>query len=115
MSDGFTPFATALLATALLIGSPAMGQPPAPGSMMIVNGQAYWEGDPGPVQPDAYWTSDAYKYDPHNYGDRYNREPGIYTETVYADHGGKENCVWRKRVINTNWEYQHPFLRVCRK
>jgi hypothetical protein len=113
MSNRFSFLGAAFLASALLSGAlPATAQP---GGIRIVNGQAYWEGDPGPVQPDSYWTGDAYKYDPHNYNGRYNREPGIYDETVYADHEGKERCVWRKRVINSNWEFQHPFLRVCRK
>jgi hypothetical protein len=34
--------------------------------------------------------------------------------TVYADHAGKQNCVFRKRVTISTWDFQHPYLRVCR-
>jgi hypothetical protein len=38
--------------------------PAAQAEMRTVGGQAYWTGDPGPVEPGAYWASGQYKYDP---------------------------------------------------
>ncbi len=83
-------------------------------SIRTVNGQSYWTGDPGPVAPDAYWSGGQYKYDPHHYLSYYGREPQDFSEVVYADHAGNARCVWRKRVVNSNWEFHHPYLRVCR-
>ena len=83
-------------------------------SMRIVNGQAYWRGDPGPVEPNAYWSGGQYKYDPHHYLSYYGREAQDFSEVVFAEHAGRARCVWRKRVENSNWEFHHPYLRVCR-
>ena len=79
------------------------------------SGTAYWDGDPGPIT-DTFWTSGQYKYDPDGYMERNYRDTDTYHEmTVYADHAGKANCVFRKRVVVSNWEFNHPILRVCRK
>ena len=87
---------------------------PAQAEQRVVNGQAYWEGDPGPIDPGPYWTSGQRKYDRHHYMSWYGKDPQDYRMTVYAEHSGKARCVWRRRVINTEWEFQHPYLRVCR-
>jgi hypothetical protein len=34
--------------------------------------------------------------------------------TVIGPHPGKENCVFRRRVGVSDWEFRHPILRVCR-
>lgn len=101
----------ALGATDLLIGPPAH----AGGGVRTVDGQSFWRGDPGPIDPGPYWTSGQYKYDPNGYLDQINRSADqLHDMTVYADHSGKERCVFRKRVIIDNWEYHHPVIRVCR-
>jgi hypothetical protein len=81
-----------------------------------VNGTSFWDVDPGPIDPGPYWTSGQYKYDPNGYLERNWRDPDQYHEmTLYADHAGKENCVFRKRVVISSWDFEHPYLRVCRK
>ena len=80
----------------------------------MVDGQAYWSGDPGPIDPGAYWTSGQRYADPHHYMSWYGKDPQDYTMTVYAPHAGASRCVWRARVINTYWEFAHPYIRVCR-
>jgi hypothetical protein len=104
-------FPLALCAFAILAGPAAQAQ-----SMKTVNGEAYWDVDPGPIDPGSFWTSGQYKYDPNGYMERYARQSEqVHEMTVYADHAGKERCVFRKRVINSSWESQHPYLRVCRR
>jgi len=83
-------------------------------SMRTVQGQSYWRGDPGPVAPDSYWSGGQYKYDANHYLSYYGSDPQGYSEVVYADHAGTARCVWRKRVLNSNWEYHHPYVKVCR-
>ncbi len=103
-------------ALAIMVFTLSALQPALAGSMRTVNGQSYWEMDPGPVTPDAYWAGNAEKYDPHNYLSQVNREAQRqFDETLYAEHEGRDRCVWRKRVVNSNWEYMHPFVRVCRR
>jgi hypothetical protein len=87
---------------------------PAAAAMRIVDGQAYWSGDPGPVDPGAYWTAGQRYADPHHYMSWYGKDPQDYTMIVYARHAGASRCVWRARVVNTYWEFAHPYLRVCR-
>jgi hypothetical protein len=78
-----------------------------------VDGQSYWTGDPGRIDPGSYWTSGLYKYDPNGYMES-SRNDQLHEMTIYADHAGKENCVFRERVAVTNWEFSHPYVRVCR-
>jgi hypothetical protein len=92
----------------------ALGAVPAAAAMRIVDGQAYWSGDPGPVDPGAYWTSGQRYADPDHYMSWYGKDPQDYTMVVYAPHAGASRCVWRARVINTYWEFAHPYIRVCR-
>lgn len=99
---------------ALLSTLPFAASQTAQAGMRVVSGQAYWEGDPGPVNPWAYWTSGQYAYDPHHYNSWFGSEPQTFKMTVYAEHTGEARCVWRSRVINSNWEFRHPYLRVCR-
>ena len=101
--------AAALAVAAVVVTAPAQAQ-----SMRTVNGQSYWRGSPGPIDPGAFWDDGEYKYDPHHYLGFWGTDPADYTDVVYADHTGSVRCVWRKRVINTNWEFMHPYLRVCR-
>lgn len=82
-------------------------------SMRVAGGQAYWEGDPGPIN-EPYWTQGQYKYDPNGYLERGWRDPEYHPMTVIGEHSGKANCVFRKRVVISTWEFQHPILRVCR-
>ena len=99
------------LAFAAVIG---LGAVPASAAMRMVNGQAYWSGDPGPIDPGAYWNSGQRYADPHHYMSWYGKDPQDYTMTVYAPHAGANRCVWLARVINTYWEFSHPYIRVCR-
>jgi hypothetical protein len=86
---------------------------PAAAGMRIVEGQAYWTGDPGPVNPGAFFEGGQYKYDPHHYLSWYGDTPQNYKMIVHAAHSGDSRCVWRKRVINSNWEFHHPYIMVC--
>jgi hypothetical protein len=82
-------------------------------NMKIVQGQAYWDEDPGPIY-DSYWVSGQYKYDPNGYMERNWRDPEVHRMTVFANHAGNANCVFRKRVQISDWDFYHPVLRVCR-
>ncbi|MGO9429617.1 hypothetical protein [Rhodoblastus sp.] len=101
--------AYALMAASL--ASPAQAQ-----NIKTANGTAYWDKDPGPIDPGSYWTSGQYKYDPNGYMERNWRDPDqFHLMTLYADHAGKQNCVFRRRVVVSTWDFQHPYLRVCRR
>ena len=92
-----------------LVAAPALAI-----EIKTAQGERYWDGDPGPIT-DTYWTSVQYKYDPNGYLERNWRDPDqLHEMTVYADHAGKQNCVFRKRVTISTWDFQHPDLRVCR-
>ena len=98
-----------VLAGAALAVAPARAQ-----QQRVISGQAFWEGDPGPIT-DSYWTSGQYKYDPNGYMERNWRDPDqLHLMTVIGNHAGKTNCVFRRRVTITTWDFQHPILRVCR-
>ncbi|MDI9848946.1 hypothetical protein QM467_12855 [Rhodoblastus sp. 17X3] len=86
---------------------------PAAAGMKVVDGQAYWTGDPGPVNPGAFYEGGQYKYDPRHYLSWYGSSPQDYKMMVHAAHSGNSRCVWRKRVINSNWEFHHPYIMVC--
>ncbi len=104
-------FPLALCGLALLAAPAAQAQ-----SMKTVSGETYWDEDPGTIDPGSFWSGGQYKHDPNGYLERYARQGDMVHEmTVYADHAGKERCVFRKRVINTGWESAHPYLRVCRR
>ncbi len=92
---------------------------PAQAVERIVDGQAYWSGPPAGGDPTAwgvapYWAGGQYKYDPYHYSANYTEDAQTYSDTVYAPHAGSSRCVWRQRVLNTEWEYRHPYIRVCR-
>ncbi len=55
---------------------------PASAAMRIIDGQAYWSGDPGPVDPGAYWTSGQRYADPHHYMSWYGKDPQDYEMTA---------------------------------
>jgi hypothetical protein len=105
----FAAASAAAIAVAVFTAPCAQAQ-----STRVVNGQVYWTGDPGPVEPGSFWNGGQYRYDPHHYLSYYGTDPQDYREVVYADHAGSARCVWRKRVVNTDWELRHPYLRVCR-
>ena len=108
---------TCLVGAVALCGA-ALASSPAAWAQNIktVNGTPYWDVDPGPIDPGAYWTSGLYKYDPNGYLERNWRDPDqVHDMTVYANHSGKANCVFRKRVAVSTWDFNHPYLRVCRK
>ncbi len=115
MKRQFTLLKTAGASAAILavagFAAPTLAQAQ---SMRTVDGQAYWRGDPGPIDPGAFWDSGEYKYDPHHYLGYWSSDPADYTDVVYAEHAGSARCVFRKRVVNSNWEHMHPYLKVCR-
>jgi len=86
---------------------------PAAAGMKTVDGQAYWTGDPGPVDPGAFYEGGQYRADPHHYLSWYGEDPQDYKMVVHAPHSGDSRCVWRKRVVNTSWEFRHPYIMVC--
>lgn len=87
---------------------------PAAAGVRMLQGTAFWEGDPGPIT-DSYWVSGQYKYDPNGYLERNPRDPDqFHLMTLYGDHAGKANCVYRRRVVVSDWDFRHPHVRVCR-
>jgi hypothetical protein len=107
----FSKLSVAALGAALaLTALPAVAQ-----QVRVLQGTAFWEGDPGPVG-DPYWTQGQYKYDPNGYllRNRFDVDQ-VHLMTLYGEHSGKANCVFRKLVVNTAWEFEHPFVRVCRR
>ncbi len=99
---------TSLIAFIAMIAVPALAA-----NMKIAQGERYWDGDPGPIS-DTFWTSGQYKYDPNGYMERYVRQDDLNRlMTVYAAHSGGGRCVFRKRVVISAWDSQHPILRVC--
>jgi hypothetical protein len=106
--SGFATVAVAAAAVSLVTLSPAMAQ-----HVRYAQGQAYWSGDPGPIDPGSFWEGGQYKYDPNHYLSYYGREPQDFLPVVYARHSGPRGCVWRKRVVNSNWEFHHPYIKVC--
>jgi hypothetical protein len=102
-------------ALALSVVAPALAGDDG-GKMRSVQGVLYWDGDPGTIY-DPYWTNGQYKYDPDGYLLRNWRDPDQYhLMTAIGNHdGGKQNCVFRRRVVNSTWEFEHPILRICRK
>lgn len=114
-----TSVKTVVLSVALLASSALAMAQPAAATIRVVNGQAYWSGAPsgGPVSPSEagpYFAGREYRYDPHHYMGWYGSDPQDYRDVVYAQHSGRARCVFRQRVVNTNWEFQHPYLLVCR-
>ena len=97
----------------ILSASPTLAGPA--GAIRTAQGESYWSGDPGPIDPGSFWTSGQYKYDRNGYMER-NRFESDQNRlmTVYDEHSGKPRCVFRQRVMITNWDFQHPYLRVCR-
>ncbi len=104
-----------LLAVCLAGVSALSTLPVLASNIRTAQGERYWSGDPGPIDPGSYWTSGQYKYDPNGYLER-NRFDSDQNRlmTVYAEHSGKERCVFRARVVVSNWDFNHPYLRVCR-
>lgn len=99
----------AVAATASFIAlSPATAQ-----SMRNAQGQSYWSGDPGPVDPGTFWDSGQNRYDPQHYLSYYGSDPQDYRMVVNAPHRGAARCVLRKRIVNSNWEFHHPYIMVC--
>lgn len=103
----------AILAAVLASISAALSPSARADNVRVIEGQAFWTGDPGPVS-DPYWTQGQYKYDPNGYLERNWFDPEYHPMTVIGEHEGKANCVFRRRVTITTWEFQHPILRICR-
>ena len=102
---------TAIFGACVVLSVPALAQK---GAVRTIQGQAFWDGDPGPIS-EPYWTQGQYKYDPNGYLERNARDPDqFHLMTVIGDHAGKPNCVFRRRVTVSTWDFQHPILRVCR-
>jgi len=106
-SSGLAIFAAVAAAASFVTLSPAAA------GIRTVEGQTCWTGDPGPVYPGAYWASGQHQFDPHHYLSYYGSDPQDYKMVVHAPHSGPRGCVWRKRVVNSNWEFHHPYLMVC--
>lgn len=100
-----------LFAPMLLLAS-ACAASAGSGEVRSVGGVAFFRGDPGPIDPGPYWTSGQYKYDPDGNMD-FNR--GSHPNTVFGEHTGAANCVFRTRVVIDDWDRRHPYVRVCRR
>lgn len=95
-------------------GANAGASPAWAAGARVVQGQAFWDEDPGPVS-DPFWTSGLYRVDPDGNMNRVWRDPMPNTPTVIGAHEGKANCVFRRRVIVSASDQLHPILRLCRK
>jgi hypothetical protein len=102
------------LAVAAML-APLAAAPAFAGDMRTVMGETFWDSDPGPIDPGPYWTSGQFKYDPNGYLER-NRFQAEQNRlmTVIGNHSGKSPCVFRKRVMNSDWDFRHAYLRLCR-
>jgi hypothetical protein len=100
-------------ACVILIGAATLASD-ACAQIRTANGVSYYDVDPGPIDPGTFWTSGQYKYDPNAYMDRTRWDIGR-PMTVFAPHAGKTNCVFRKRVVVDDWDFRHPYVRVCRR
>ncbi len=82
---------------------------------VTILGQTFWTGDPGATDPGSFFDSGQYRFDPNDYlsyeAEEQNQD---FRDVVYAPHPGHARCVIRKRVVNTEWEHEHPYLLVCR-
>ena len=104
-----------IFAVSAVILSASLSLPAIAGGLKTAQGESYWDSDPGPIDPGSYWTSGQYKYDPNGYLERNRFESDMNRlMTVYAEHSGTPRCVFRKRVMISNWDFMHPYLRVCR-
>jgi len=115
MKRGFgVAMATAASVAAITLAALATVAPARAQSMRTVDGQAFWRGDPGSIDPGPFWDGGEHRYDPNHYLGYWSSDPSDYVDVVYADHSGSARCVFRKRVVNSNYEYMHPYLKVCR-
>lgn len=105
--SSLAPIAAVALGVALI--APTASQ----AAMRMVDGQAYWTGDPGAVDGGAFYDSGQAASDPHHYLSWYGEDPQDYRMTVHARHAGPTGCVLRQRVLITDWDFRHPYLRVC--
>ena len=106
------------LSAAVLFGAAVRGsaQPTlAFDHMVTIQGQTFLTGDPGTADPGTFFDSGQYRFDPNNYLSYEAEEDNQdFRDVVYAPHPGRARCVLRKRVINSEWEFEHPYLMVCR-
>ena len=118
MKCWFLDMKVAVLAAAVLSGATAQAsaQPAmAFDHVVTIQGQSFWTGDPGTADPGTFFDSGQYRFDPNNYlsyeAEENNQD---FRDVVYADHSGRARCVIRKRVVNSELEFEHPYLMVCR-
>lgn len=106
MSKGYTLLGA--LACAVLTAEPAMAKPD---DIRFLNGVFVYEGDPGPIDPAK--APGATDPDMHLVID--NSGAALHFNTLYGEHNGAANCVFRQRVIVNDWDRNHPYVRVCRE
>jgi len=113
----FLDMKMAALSAVVLSGAALVAAQPARAfdDVRTVQGQTFWTGNPGAIDPGSFFASGQYRFDPNNYLSYEAEEDNQdYRDVVYADHPGRARCVIRKRVINSEWEFEHPYLMVCR-
>ena len=99
----------------IVLAATACAASAAPGDVRTVGGVPFFRGDPGPIDPGTFWTSGQYKYDPDGYMDINRWDSGVHVNTVYGQHTGAPNCVFRARVVIDDWDRRHPYVRICRR
>ena len=118
MKRWFLDMKVAVLSAAVLSGATvqASAQPFFPPDHVVtIQGQSFWTGDPGIADPGTFFDSGQYRFDPNNYLSYEAEEDNQdFRDVVFAPHPGRARCVLRKRVINSEWEFEHPYLMVCR-
>ena len=86
---------------------------PAAAGMKVVDGQAYWTGDPGPVSPGAFYEGGQYKYDPAPLPELVWRHSAELQDDGARGAFGKQPLRLAQAGVNSNWEFHHPYIMVC--
>ncbi len=118
MKCRFLDMKMAALSAAVLSGAAvlASAQPAlALDHQVTIQGQTFWTGDPGTTDPGTFFDTGQYRFNTNDYLSYEAEEDNQdFRDVVYAPHPGRARCVIRKRVVNTELEYEHPYLMVCR-
>ena len=114
----------ALSGAAFVAGAPSQAAPRqviVPGQdyrshQVTVQGQTFWTGSPETSDPGPFFDSGQFRFDPNDNLEYGEGEEDLQSERpiIYADHPGAARCILRKRVVNTEWDHEHPYLAICR-
>jgi hypothetical protein len=83
---------------------------------VTIQGQSFWTGSLETSDPGTFFDSGQARFDPNGYLDYGEGDEDLadQRQIIYANHPGAARCILRKRVVNTTWEFEHPYLAICR-